>query len=283
MWEMLSYPFFQSALIAGTLSAAMCALVGVYVLLKRIVFVGITLAQLASLGVAMVLLVDVHPMIMALMTTLTGVACFALTRAGQRVPQEGVIGASYVMAAALGIICVAKNPVGEARNPEGAVRQHPVRSHRGDGGPRRAFGGAGHRTRGFLQGVPVRIFRPGNRPGSGNQRTRVGPSAVPHHRSGDRVFHSLNGGVARVCTTACSGHDGAPCGAQDDGSVYPGHWLWGDRGSPRPVSRRPHRPTHRHGGGRHVRGHAARRSGGARAVSQRWTLGGGGCGADAGI
>ena len=116
MWEMLSYPFFQSALIAGTLSAAMCALVGVYVLLKRIVFVGIALAQLASLGVAVALLIDVHPMIMALVTTLTGVACFALTRTGQRVPQEGVIGASYVMAAALGIICVAKNPVGEARN-----------------------------------------------------------------------------------------------------------------------------------------------------------------------
>ena len=116
MWEMLSYPFFQSALIAGTLSAAMCALVGVYVLLKRIVFVGITLAQLASLGVAVALLIDVHPMIMALVTTLSGVACFALTRSGQRVPQEGVIGASYVMAAALGIICVAKNPVGEARN-----------------------------------------------------------------------------------------------------------------------------------------------------------------------
>ena len=116
MWEMLSYPFFQSALIAGTLSAAMCSLVGVYVLLKRIVFVGIALAQLASLGVAVALLIDVHPMIMALVTTLTGVACFALTRTGQRVPQEGVIGASYVMAAALGIICVAKNPVGEARN-----------------------------------------------------------------------------------------------------------------------------------------------------------------------
>ena len=116
MWEMLSYPFFQSALIAGTLSAAMCALVGVYVLLKRIVFVGITLAQLASLGVAVALLIDVHPMIMALVTTLSGVACFAMTRVGQRVPQEGVIGASYVMAAALGIICVAKNPVGEARN-----------------------------------------------------------------------------------------------------------------------------------------------------------------------
>lgn len=116
MWEMLSYPFFQAALIAGTLSAAMCALVGVYVLLKRIVFVGITLAQVASMGVAVALLIDVHPMIMALATTLGGVACLAYTSAGQRVPQEGVIGASYVMAAALGIICVAKNPVGEARN-----------------------------------------------------------------------------------------------------------------------------------------------------------------------
>ena len=116
MWEMLSYPFFQAALIAGTLSAAMCGLVGVYVLLKRIVFVGITLAQVASMGVAVALLIDVHPMFMALVTTLAGVACLAYTGAGQRVPQEGVIGASYVMAAALGIICVAKNPVGEARN-----------------------------------------------------------------------------------------------------------------------------------------------------------------------
>ena len=116
MWEMLSYPFFQAALIAGTLSAAMCGLVGVYVLLKRVVFVGITLAQVASMGVALALLIDVHPMIVALVTTLAGVACLSFTSAGQRVPQEGVIGASYVMAAALGIICVAKNPVGEARN-----------------------------------------------------------------------------------------------------------------------------------------------------------------------
>ena len=116
MWEMLSYPFFQSALIAGTLSAAMCGLVGVYVLLKRVVFVGITLAQVASMGVAVALLVDVHPMLMALLTTLAGVACLSFTSAGRRVPQEGVIGASYVMAAALGIICVAKNPTGEARN-----------------------------------------------------------------------------------------------------------------------------------------------------------------------
>ena len=116
MWEMLSYPFFQSALIAGTLSAALCGLAGVYVLLKRIVFVGITLAQVASMGVAVALLINVHPMIMALVTTLAGVACLAYTTSGQRVPQEGVIGASYVMAAALGIICLAKNPVGDARN-----------------------------------------------------------------------------------------------------------------------------------------------------------------------
>ena len=116
MWEMLSYPFFQAALVAGTLSAAVCGLVGVYVLLKRIVFVGITLAQVASMGVAVALLIDVHPMIVALVTTLAGVACLAYTSAGQRIPQEGVIGASYVMAAALAIICLAKNPVGDARN-----------------------------------------------------------------------------------------------------------------------------------------------------------------------
>ena len=87
-----------------------------------------------------------------------------------------------------------QEPGRRGTQPESALRQHPLCAHGGDGGARRAIGRARRRARALLQGIPVCIIRPGNRPGSGNQRTRVEPAAVPHHRSGHRVFHSLNGG-----------------------------------------------------------------------------------------
>ena len=73
MWEMLSYPLLpvgphrRGLWSRGHVWAGW----GVYVLLKRVVFVGITLAQVGVDGRGGgALLVDVHPMLMALLTTL---------------------------------------------------------------------------------------------------------------------------------------------------------------------------------------------------------------------
>jgi ABC-type Mn2+/Zn2+ transport system permease subunit len=115
MLEMLQHPFFQNALVAGILAALMCAIGGVYVLLKRIVFVGITLSQMSSAGVALALLLRLPPLAVALSVTLIGVACFSQVPAQRRLPLEGIIGVSYILAATLGVIFLAKNPVGEAR------------------------------------------------------------------------------------------------------------------------------------------------------------------------
>lgn len=116
MLEMLQHPFFQNALMAGVLTALLCSLLGVYVVLTRIVFVGITLAQLASAGVALALLLHLYPLTMALILTLAGVAFYAWLLPQRKVPMEAVIGTSYVFAAALGILLVALNPTGEARS-----------------------------------------------------------------------------------------------------------------------------------------------------------------------
>ncbi|MBI4562535.1 MAG: metal ABC transporter permease, partial [Candidatus Rokubacteria bacterium] len=115
MLEALQHSFFQHALLAGTLVAIMCSFLGVYVVLKRIVFLSIALAQIASAGLALGLLLHWHPLLTALAGSLAGAACLA--RAGQRrwVPVEAVLGISYVLAAALAVIFIAKNPVGEAR------------------------------------------------------------------------------------------------------------------------------------------------------------------------
>lgn len=116
MIEMLQHPFFQNALIAGMLAALLCSFLGVYVVLTRIVFVGVTLAQLASAGVALALLLHLYPLYMALVLSLAGVVFFAWLHPQRRVPMEAVIGISYVFAAAIGILLVALNPVGEARS-----------------------------------------------------------------------------------------------------------------------------------------------------------------------
>ncbi len=115
MSDLFEQTFFRHALVAGTLVAATCALVGVYVLLRRIVFLGIALAQIASAGVALGLLVGWNPLLTALAVSLAGALGFSQIRWRGRAPVEGALGVGYVLAAALGTVFIAKNPVGEAR------------------------------------------------------------------------------------------------------------------------------------------------------------------------
>lgn len=115
MLDALQHSFFQHALLAGTLVAAMCSFLGVYVVLKRIVFLSIALAQIASAGVGLGLLLHVPPLLTALAASLAGAASLARAEQRRRVPVEAVLGVGYVLAAALAVIFVAKNPLGEAR------------------------------------------------------------------------------------------------------------------------------------------------------------------------
>jgi zinc transport system permease protein len=113
--EYLQQPFFRNAIIAGLLVAGLCSYLGVYVVLKRIVFVGAALAQISSAGVALALLLGFSPIFFSLLFSILGIALFSLIPFRKKIPMEGIIGVSYVCASALGVLFVAKNPVGEAR------------------------------------------------------------------------------------------------------------------------------------------------------------------------
>jgi ABC-type Mn2+/Zn2+ transport system permease subunit len=115
MLDLLGQSFFLNAVLGGTLVGLICSFMGVYVLLRRVVFLGIALAQLASAGVALALLLGWHPLVTALSVTLGGALAFSQIRWRGRAPVEAGLGASYVLAAALGTVFIAKNPVGEAR------------------------------------------------------------------------------------------------------------------------------------------------------------------------
>jgi zinc transport system permease protein len=117
---------FRDALYGALLIALACSVLGVYVVLRRIVFVGAALAQLSSAGIALGLFLSGigvggelthHPVAMALILTVTGALFFGIGGGGRSgVPPDAVIGVTYAVAAAAGILLIAKAKTGEAHD-----------------------------------------------------------------------------------------------------------------------------------------------------------------------
>ena len=106
-----------------------CPLVGVFLVMRRLVFMGVTLPQISSTGVAIALSLPLwfgfhlqehsssgaHALAFAGSITFSLVAILVLAfleRRGRGQP-EGRLGAGYVVAGALNILLLAKNPYGE--------------------------------------------------------------------------------------------------------------------------------------------------------------------------
>ncbi len=99
----LSFPY---AIMAGILVAAVCALLGVFVILKRVVFIGITLSEMAACGIAVAMLLHFTPFLGAIALTLVGVAALAVPFESQRIPRDAVLGVLFVAASSLSVLLV---------------------------------------------------------------------------------------------------------------------------------------------------------------------------------
>jgi ABC-type Mn2+/Zn2+ transport system permease subunit len=106
--------FMRWALLAGLIVAGTCAYVGVYVVLKRIVFVGAALAEVSSAGVALAILLGFNPFIGAVALMFVGIGLFSVRWSPRRVSQESFIGIGWAVASALGVLLIAKSAKGEA-------------------------------------------------------------------------------------------------------------------------------------------------------------------------
>ena len=119
---------FRDALLASLLVGIVCPWVGVYFILRRIIFLGVALPQVSSAGIALAFLLhnlgwhflphDIEERWMALAGSLTltlltiiGLALFE-RRSGN---SEGRIGVAFIVAGALSILFVAADPHGETR------------------------------------------------------------------------------------------------------------------------------------------------------------------------
>jgi zinc transport system permease protein len=118
---------FREALYGALVIALACSVLGVYVVLRRIVFVGAALAQLSSAGIALAMFlagagvatgITGHTVAMALVVTLAGALFFGMEGGSARgpVPPDATIGVAYAVAAAAGIVLISKASTGEAHD-----------------------------------------------------------------------------------------------------------------------------------------------------------------------
>ncbi len=114
-FELMLPPF-----VACMVLVAMLSYLGLHVIAREVIFVDLSLAQMAALGSLVALLFHIDPdssktYIFALLATAVGALLFALTRSSgrkSRVPQEAFIGIVYVVASAAAVLVANKVPGG---------------------------------------------------------------------------------------------------------------------------------------------------------------------------
>jgi len=119
----------RNSIYTSVLVGLACPLVGVFLVMRRLVFMGVALPQISSTGVAIALSLPLwlgfnlseHSSHSTHMLAFIGSITFSLTailvlafleRRGRGQP-EGRLGTAYVVAAALSILLLSKNPYGE--------------------------------------------------------------------------------------------------------------------------------------------------------------------------
>ena len=114
MWEVMFWP-----IVACVLLPWLLVYLGLHVVQRGIIFIDIAMAQMASLGicVAVLLKLDLDSNAtfgIALGFTLVGAAIFSLAgKRASQIPQEAVIGISYVVAAAASVLLLSRAAEGD--------------------------------------------------------------------------------------------------------------------------------------------------------------------------
>lgn len=118
MTEAFALPFFRTAVVVSLVLAGIHAYLGFHIVRRGVLFVDLALAQMAALGVALAIVLELehHGFIsyaLALGMTMVGAALFAWLRGRSRnIPLEAFIGIVFATAQALVFLMLEKSPSG---------------------------------------------------------------------------------------------------------------------------------------------------------------------------
>lgn len=110
MLEVLQYEFMHNALMAGFLAAVACGIVGVYVVVKKVVFVSGGIAHASFGGIGLGYFLGINPVLGAMVFTVASALSIGLVTRRTKLPEDTAIGILWAMGMALGIIFVGLTP-----------------------------------------------------------------------------------------------------------------------------------------------------------------------------
>jgi zinc transport system permease protein len=110
MLEVLQYQFMQNALIAGLLAAIACGIVGVYVVVKRAIFISGGIAHASFGGIGLGYLIGISPVLGALGFSLASALSMGYVTRRTRLPEDTAIGILWAIGMALGIVFIGLAP-----------------------------------------------------------------------------------------------------------------------------------------------------------------------------
>ncbi|KPK47215.1 MAG: hypothetical protein AMJ77_03855 [Dehalococcoidia bacterium SM23_28_2] len=110
MLEALQYEFMRNAQFAGLLASVACGIVGVYVVVKRIVFISGGIAHASFGGIGLGYLAGISPVLGAMFFTLASALGMGLVTRRTKLPEDTAIGILWAMGMAMGIIFIGLTP-----------------------------------------------------------------------------------------------------------------------------------------------------------------------------
>lgn len=107
MPEILAYPFIQRALVSGIIVGTVCALLGVFVVVRRMSFFGDAISHSAFTGVALGFLLGINPSLTALFFAVLVAAGMGYLQNRGNLSADTTIGIFFSGSAALGLLIIA--------------------------------------------------------------------------------------------------------------------------------------------------------------------------------
>lgn len=110
MLEILQYQFMQTAIIAGLLASIACGIIGVYVVVKRIVFISGGIAHASFGGIGLGYYLSINPIMSVLPFSLLAAVVMGLVSRRTKIAEDTAIGILWAVGMALGVMFVGLTP-----------------------------------------------------------------------------------------------------------------------------------------------------------------------------
>jgi len=104
--DLIGYKFFQNALIGGIITAAACAAVGLFLILKKEAMIGDGIAHTAFGGIALGLLLEINPLMTALAVSVLSVFGISYMRRKSVAPSDSAIAVMLALGFSFGLIVI---------------------------------------------------------------------------------------------------------------------------------------------------------------------------------